>query len=1847
MKKYILVSIISMLSCYQLNSQVVVGKDSISLNINSDEFTTVISRNDTIYQRIPRYSETVEPIHNTGRQLKSGQTDTHSAPMALSGIPTSGSIDPTKEVGEITIESNVANGALTYNVPINIYQGKNGFQPDLALMYNSMNGNNIAGYGWNIGGLSLISIAHSNYYYDGANSKAATNDKNSALTLDGMRLIKLSETTSQINYQSEQGNIKVIFYAPSGKYYFDVLYPDGTKAVFGYETNTTSKTSYPITKKTDLIGNYINYTYSLSNNVYYISEIKYGSTAAVNGTVKFTYKTRTDVNNSYIAGILHKEDKLLSQIDSYYQTSTLLYTYGLTHELNVYNFLSKLSLKADAKELNPLTFYYGGDNYTASYVKSDFFLKRYFPNSKAPDLIIKKGKFNNQKKNDGLIGYPKFEPYTIIGQDNSGNCLYGSNYSETQKIFIYRDLRIGDCIPDSVLTGKGFTDFFAVDYNGDGDDELVRVNYWFQSDMGRVDLTTYDKNMNASNFYFLIEGAFAQGSRRSPVPRTFLTGDFRGIGKSDLVAVSSYVLPKNVTRPSSRTNIIDLANKSMVYNNTPFKYDYFKDVLFAVDYDGDGKTDICLINAAGIYIYSYINNTFQQIAYSSALTNYAFSSRMKKQLFVGDINGDGIIDFLVSPRENDYTTSSIETPCGMCDGCRGGGGSILQPLATDMDDNLILFPIEGACRNPMFTYEKTYNSTYRTWTILSGTGTGFSPSTFAFQPIESEWNYKFILHDINGDKLPDILVKSGTSASVYLNKNGAFNLAAEQAKLTLESNSHFITGSVSDGYGFYSSRTSQLLSITDAHVVGISYTKNDAQERMLTGMVNSFGVVQKTNYANMMNSSMYRQTSYTPTLPYTKLFMDINLVNSTSVYSNDHQISSTYYYYNDAVYHKQGLGFRGFQKITASDGIKNTSTVQTFDPQRFGVLTSIDGPTTQANLTYNVSVATNKIATINLSNKVEKDKLKNISISSGYTYDSYGNITQEVTTYETGIKKTTVNSYNNYTGTLYKIGELYNQVVTQERNGQTWTDRMYIPVFDSQTRLPIVIAKFANGNQTLAITYTYTSGLPTKESIQEFTGSLLATHFTYDSFGRKVSMTNSVGLTKTYAYNAKGLLSSQKNHKGHETKYEYNSWGQNIKTTYPDAVVESNIFAWATTPTSALFSSTATKTGSPTSQTFYDRLGREVRTGKIRFDGKYIYTDKVYDNKGRIQKVSMPFKGTSPTQWNTYTYDSYDRLTVLNYASGKADTCSYASNNVTSVIDDVSKTVAYNSIGDIISITDTAGTIKYNLRPDGKPSSIVAPGNVTTTMEYDTYGRQTKLIDPSSGTKTYTYNANGKISQETDARGNTTKLTYDAYNRLTKKEIAGQTITYVYNADNLPASETSSNGTSKVYTYDALLRLSAVKETAVDGKWLQKTYTYSGGRIASTAYSANTGSIVTENYTYMNGTNTEIKLNNTTSIWKLTAENDFGYATEGATGSLVRTYTYNAYGMPTARTIKKDGTVLMNFGYNINARTGNLTWRKDNTRNFQENFAYDNLNRLTAFAGKTATYDTKGNITAISGVGTFEYGNTSKPYMLTGVTPYGTEIPLRAQLVTYNAQQRPATITENGYVATFTYNGDGSRVKMNLKNNGADNLTRYYIGDVYESDAGIAGNKERLYLGGNAYSAAAVYVKEGTGAWTLYFIGRDYLGSITHVFTSAGVLKQELSYDAWGRLRNPANQALYAVGSEPALFLGRGYTGHEHLTVFGLINMNARLYDPALGRFLSPDPYVQDPNQSQNYNRYSYCLNNPLRYTDESGEIFGFIGGLFKGGFNLITGLGKWAFGGGSFSRDVLQATWKPVWNGM
>lgn len=115
----------------------------------------------------------------------------------------------------------------------------------------------------------------------------------------------------------------------------------------------------------------------------------------------------------------------------------------------------------------------------------------------------------------------------------------------------------------------------------------------------------------------------------------------------------------------------------------------------------------------------------------------------------------------------------------------------------------------------------------------------------------------------------------------------------------------------------------------------------------------------------------------------------------------------------------------------------------------------------------------------------------------------------------------------------------------------------------------------------------------------------------------------------------------------------------------------------------------------------------------------------------------------------------------------------------------------------------------------------------------------------------------------------------------------------------------------------------------------------------------------------------------------------------------------------------------------------------------------------------------------------------------------------------------------------------------------------------------------------------------GSSSIKLYQAVTDNLGSILAVYGETNNLVFKAKYDVWGK------QTVY----KNALGLYRGYTGHEMLPDFELINMGGRMYDPVVARFLSCDNFVQEPTNSQNFNRYSYCLNNPLKYTDPDGNF--------------------------------------------
>lgn len=278
-----------------------------------------------------------------------------------------------------------------------------------------------------------------------------------------------------------------------------------------------------------------------------------------------------------------------------------------------------------------------------------------------------------------------------------------------------------------------------------------------------------------------------------------------------------------------------------------------------------------------------------------------------------------------------------------------------------------------------------------------------------------------------------------------------------------------------------------------------------------------------------------------------------------------------------------------------------------------------------------------------------------------------------------------------------------------------------------------------------------------------------------------------------------------------------------------------------------------------------------------------------------------------------------------------------------------------------------------------------------------------------------------------------------------------------------------------------------------------------------------------------------------------------------------------------------------------------------------ETFTYDAADRLTTVSigdsvALSMTYADNGNITDKTGVGRYTYGS-ARPHAVTGVENPWKTISDEPQDIVYTPFNKVQSITQADKKLTIEY-GPGQQRAKTIYTCGETKEVRVYAGDF-----------ERLTRNGTTVSYQYIYspdglvgicVKTGDTPAEIHYAATDHLGSLLALFKTDSAQTYSATYDAWGQR---------AISSD-SVSLRRGYCLHEHWPEFGLIDMNGRFYDPQLGRFLSPDPYVQDISNPQNLNRYSYCLNNPLKYTDPTGEFFHIIiGAAIGGAVNLISGL--------------------------
>ncbi len=342
----------------------------------------------------------------------------------------------------------------------------------------------------------------------------------------------------------------------------------------------------------------------------------------------------------------------------------------------------------------------------------------------------------------------------------------------------------------------------------------------------------------------------------------------------------------------------------------------------------------------------------------------------------------------------------------------------------------------------------------------------------------------------------------------------------------------------------------------------------------------------------------------------------------------------------------------------------------------------------------------------------------------------------------------------------------------------------------------------------------------------------------------------------------------------------------------------------------------------------------------------------------------------------------------------------------------------------------------------------------------------------------------------------TTTKTVDASVALVKTEDAGGQTTYELRPNGQPSSVMAQGGVLTTFGYDEFGRRTSIDDPSAGIRTYTDNYNPDGTRIQMETDAAG-NTITTTGDIYGRVIRVERPEFNT----------DYSYDPDGrliseiSTNGVRQMYFYDEFDRLQGEEKNVDDlSFAKSYTY-----ADRLLKRKDivtysymfSPSMFSEEYIYQN-----------------GNITQMPNGGTLSYDDEDRPYQVTSLTPLAASPPASDQTVSYTSFLRPSTIAQDGLECSFDYDAGGARVKMSFSltdSDRGDNIT-YYL-DEYEYHG--SSGRRILYLGGDAYSAPAVLVRTSMSTgWSLYYICRDYLGSITHVAYSSGELKQELSYDA-------------------------------------------------------------------------------------------------------------------------------------
>lgn len=1766
-------------------------------------------------------------------------------------------IDLSKPVGSTAGAASVsATGGVTYVIPIDILKGTNGMEPKVNLSYNSQGGEGIAGFGWNLSAYSIISRQGKRNYYNGNNTPVTYTNDNDAFALDGQRLFPTSGNNGDNGtvYGTENETFsKIESFGGSNTYgpdWFKVTTRDGMVMEYGTDyssklltDNWNSAMFWLLKRVTDKSGNFYEYTYSINqtDRNFALTEINYTGNANAGlqpyNKIEFTYSVLSNWQNRKVfeGGSSIISPFLLDQIHIKNDVGTTVKSYqcGYTIVKNQYFLSTFTETGSDGSTLNPLTFQYGSSTYSPEVSVSGNYTGFNGNNTYTgdvtgdgqQDVIAARYYYDNN-------GVPHYTAYDVVD--------YFGSYGGQSAISLAYTYNIPQAGATQVQgSSNGYYNFLTYDYDGDSKQDVlmisnaisgggrrfngVKINYsrkysWW-SGYQTVDYPQIPYNWYDGYFQYV----YNQGTY-------YIPGDFDGDGAQDYILIlglynSTYYYRAFFSSPAKNIINQEIAN----FGVGPSSGYYATTVASAsevmpIDFDGDGKMEILVQKPGASYILSVYPEFGIGTSYA-ATVKYTFSDVLSGyKVFPGDFNGDGKTDLLVRTSPNNpYASWNILYSTGTqyksypfyfqnrpyLDGDNGGSAHHIVVADFNNDGKSDIW----------HALDQSSSSSKHTLFISNGVPLDYNNSTSAFSfynyyassSINRNQSVQSVIGDFNFDGKPDIFSINGTTAKII-------------------------------------------------------YPQPNKEENLMVSSTNGLGAQTQFSYTKGYNRSwVYDYDNPSTPLgqgpngnPYTVLKTPMYVAEYLMEPNGLGWYNYTSMQYEDAMYHPF-RGFLGFKKVSSlnnTTGI-NTTTYSEMNnnfylPEVYKTTTDYWGtPLTETDIT-------NNLVTVNPGNYLDKRYVNEPSGSKSFnyvngsgsetanTYDSYGNITNSTA------------NVGPFTGTTISPVETVNTATTFVAASSTPVPSLPANITVTKTRINqsavtktsaytyysngiIYTATDFSGTPLAAITYYFPDQLGNMVFVAGNAPNTLMPSVinNFDSKGRyltsKITSGSGINKTETYTYNIlNDQIASATSSDGLTTTYTYDGYGRVTQTGMPDGNTIVTSYDWE--QYTGRYSTTSYRAvdGGKWGKKYLDILGREIREETNGFNDQLVSTTD-YDYQGLVyQKVEPHYSGETGTTITT-TYDYLQRLssvsngsTTTNYSYSLGSGGLFTTTVTNGANQSTSKTA--DASGKVIQSNDNGGQLDYTYDSWGNQLEVKFGSTSLIVNTYDNYGRNTSVTDKNAGTISYQYNALGKLTQQTDANNNVTTINYDAFGRVLSKTSAAGTTSYNYYNDagtgycnNNITSVTGFAGDTKTYQYDNLQRVIS-ESTGVNGQTFTKTMGYDGvGNLISTTYPS--GITINDAYN-INGIPTQTLMTyagNTQTLFTASAMNSKGVYTSYDYGNgKSSTVNYDLVnGTPTQ--YYTQGIQDLNFSFDNN--TGNLLSRYDGVKNLNETFSYDYLNRLTDASVNNVqqfsmTYDgstnnSLGNIQSKSDIGNYRYDaqKINALRFLTTNTNNPTDPPnvisVNTQTLTYTPFLKTSTISENGYQMAYTYGEDEERIKSVLTQYGNPIETKYYLG-AYEVQTKGGATREIHYISaGNG--SCAIIVKEG-GQVTPYFVYTDHLGSLLTITDVNGNVVTEQNFDAWGRNRNPNDWSYNSIPTVPD-WLYRGFTGHEHVKEFALINMNGRMYDPVTCRMLSPDNYVPMPWNTQGYNRYGYGNNNPLIYRDPNGEFIHLLIGALIG----------------------------------